>query len=955
LTFGSYRRFWENRCLEEGIFYADDLPESDYAVLKQYVSSHGAETDNDGDPQLKLLNREQFVDLFFKRAYKRRDLIVAFNFPFDVSRLAFDFKPARGRFAGGFAIELWSYIDSVGCVRPDPNRPRIDIKHIDSKRALKGFSSRRKLDAEDRIPEGSETGEPEKNYNFRGHSLDLRTLTFALTDRGHTLESACKAFGVEHGKQQTSRHGVVAEGYIDYNRADVRATAELAFKALEEYRKHPITLQATKAYSPASIGKAYLEAMGIPPILQRQPNFPKAYLGYAETAFFGGRASAHIRKASVPVVYTDFLSMYPTVNSLMRLWSFVIAQEITVTERCGLEVEQFLTDITAEALFAPETWKDLCGFVKVIPNGDILPSRAKYSESNDWQVAVNYIYGNAENPKDALWYSLPDVVVSVLLTGRIPKIVDAFRIEPVGVLSGLRSVKLRNAIRVDPKEEDFFRVVIEQRKGLPSRKDLGDNEKERLNKALKVLANATSYGIYAEMNREESDRPVDVVCNGIDAEPFKCRVPHPDVPGRYCFPPLAALITGGARLMLALLENRIGKLGGTYAMEDTDSMAIVATERGGDIACPEAPGLKALSWKQVEEVAAQFVSLNPYDRRVVSSILKIEDDNFDPETRKQRQLYCFALSAKRYVLFLSDKEDGEPTLLRDGVNNNDDRWSQHGLGHLLNPTDLTSEDRQWIAHVWLDIVRRAMGLAGKSLVFESLPAVGRITISSPAVLKPLARLNVGKKYVDQLKPFNFLLTCHVRRAGHPTGREIDQKHFHLVAPYESDPSKWSTIPWIDQYTGNQHAIMTAGNHGTRNAARVKTYNEVVREYEFHAESKCADISGNTCDKQTVGLLQRRHVQIDCIKYIGKESNSLEEVEAGIVHAEQNVYTEYPDPRRDEWLTRLLPALKVARLADLIIETGMSKRALLDLRAGRSRPHAKNLAVIRRALQKLNLI
>ena len=38
-------------------------------------------------------------------------------------------------------------------------------------------------------------------YKFRGHFLDLRTLAFALTDEGYTLESACDAFGVEHGKQ----------------------------------------------------------------------------------------------------------------------------------------------------------------------------------------------------------------------------------------------------------------------------------------------------------------------------------------------------------------------------------------------------------------------------------------------------------------------------------------------------------------------------------------------------------------------------------------------------------------------------------------------------------------------------------------------------------------------------------------------------------------------------------
>jgi hypothetical protein len=175
------------------------------------------------------------------------------------------------------------------------------------------------------------------------------------------------------------------------------------------------------------------------------------------------------------------------------------------------------------------------------------------------------------------------------------------------------------------------------------------------------------YGIYAEMHRLESDRKRTVLCLGIDVEPFRCRVAHPDVPGEYCFPPLASLITGAARLMLALLEYSVRKLGGTYAMEDTDSMAIVATEHGGMIPCAgdKRGVVKALSWKQVKDVSSQFDALNPYDRNAVpTSILKLEDDNYDdPETREhQRQLHCLAISAKRYALFLRD-ERGNPILL----------------------------------------------------------------------------------------------------------------------------------------------------------------------------------------------------------------------------------------------------------------------------------------------------
>ena len=76
----------------------------------------------------------------------------------------------------------------------------------------------------------------------------------------------------------------------------------------------------------------------------------------------------------------------------------------------------------------------------------------------------------------------------------------------------------------------------------------------------------------------------------------------------------------------------------------------------------------------------------------------------------------------------------------------------------------------------------------QNLGFEDLPAIGRVTISSPAVLRPVERLNGGKQYGDQIKPLNFLLTRHVKQLGHPIG--VDAEHFHLIAPYESDPRKW---------------------------------------------------------------------------------------------------------------------------------------------------------------------
>jgi RNA-directed DNA polymerase len=61
------------------------------------------------------------------------------------------------------------------------------------------------------------------------------------------------------------------------------------------------------------------------------------------------------------------------------------------------------------------------------------------------------------------------------------------------------------------------------------------------------------------MNRQESEKKVEVLCHGIDRNPFKCRVTHAEVAGEFCFPPLASLITGGARSVMTNAKPHIAK------------------------------------------------------------------------------------------------------------------------------------------------------------------------------------------------------------------------------------------------------------------------------------------------------------------------------------------------------------------------------------------------------------
>lgn len=202
LLIGSYQFIESDRCREEGLFYGD-LSSAESRRLKKYTAQHFANTDSRAR-RLRVITQREFLKLLYELVYKARCLVVGFNLPLHLSRLAFDSAPARGFFAGGFSFGLWTYTDKKGRERPNKFRPRICVKYIDRKRSLIGFTARNSPDQEDLIPEGSRSGEPKPGYRFPGHFLDLRTLGFALADEVFSLESACAAFGVELGHQGAS-------------------------------------------------------------------------------------------------------------------------------------------------------------------------------------------------------------------------------------------------------------------------------------------------------------------------------------------------------------------------------------------------------------------------------------------------------------------------------------------------------------------------------------------------------------------------------------------------------------------------------------------------------------------------------------------------------------------------------------------------------------------------------
>ena len=150
--------------------------------------------------------------------------------------------------------------------------------------------------------------------------------------------------------------------------------------------------------------------------------------------------------------------------------------------------------------------------------------------------------------------------------------------------------------------------------------------------------------------------------------------------------------------------------------------------------------------------------------------------------------------------------------------------------------------------------------------------------------------------------------------------------------------------------GVTHGKQTASAHGRVTPAYID-YNE---ETCSQRKNSRRSFSTSTTLRRTVGLLQRRHIRVAALKYIGKESNKLEDVESGLVHATDSVYTQYPDPRHDEWraVTEALKEVSLNRFEQL---TGRSRRMLIDARERRRVPHQRNRLLLAAVARKVGAL
>ena len=115
--------------------------------------------------------------------------------------------------------------------------------------------------------------------------------------------------------------------------------------------------------------------------------------------------------------------------------------------------------------------------------------------SDPYTIAVTPFTSSEEH-----WYTLADVVASLLLGGKIPKIRRAIRFIAEGSTDP-RSLLFRNEIPLS-SHEPIFKTIVEQRQ---IAKAACGTKAGALELGLKLFANSGAYGIHAEVNVTPAD------------------------------------------------------------------------------------------------------------------------------------------------------------------------------------------------------------------------------------------------------------------------------------------------------------------------------------------------------------------------------------------------------------------------------------------------------------------
>ncbi len=409
----------------------NQLKREELESLTCWVDRFNSDKDDD-QPFMVLLRAQNFIkQQFYHWVHTRSALCVGHNLPFDLSRLATDWGPSGKDYANGFKLILCDCVKQWKANHPDEREdlqpddcqfhPYIRVRKLGSKKAKYVFRI---------VPQKDKSAAKP----YKGEFLDTATLGRALLGPGDlSLEGLCRRAGVPESEckfDAENQHGkALTEKYIEYAFQDTRATFALYRQLRNLYRQHDLSTSMSYIYSEASLGKAYFKAIGVPQFQKQHPDTDSRFYGIASQAYYGGRSEVMMRLHSMECMMVDFTSQYPSVNALMMNQSLLLAE--TIERRDNTDwVRAFLKNLTPEILLNKEIWPKLRSMVKLIPQGDILPVRARFAApSEPPNIAVTPVFS-----AEAIWYTLADVCAAVMMNpNKIPIVEQAYELIPHGM------------------------------------------------------------------------------------------------------------------------------------------------------------------------------------------------------------------------------------------------------------------------------------------------------------------------------------------------------------------------------------------------------------------------------------------------------------------------------------------------------------------------------------------
>lgn len=969
--------------LDTGFFLGERLSQTERAFIEGYCEEQG----------LSCMTRRAWLeDIFFTIGYRGRGVVVGFDLARQLASIATraaEIRPQKPKvnkdgkltlpswlnrmFAGGWRLTFneREKKDAPGQWRERAYRPSVWIKPISSVAAMYrwgSFINWQEWPGTVRWPYHSGEGvrgdsggsdkqapdrKPEEHF-YPGHFVDARTLGLALSKDdqrsariGRSLRRLGEVFQVKPIAVETYYHeGPLNVGDLDAARDGLEATLALYRAESREFNKHGLAVTPDHIYSGASLGKAHFRAMGItaPPLLDTSqvPYSPEEVLGFAISAYHPGRSEAHIVNVTLPVTLLDFHGMYPTVCMRQGLFSLMRAESIQVVDATA-ETVSFLNDFRSADSLRHETWERLNVFCLIQPEGDIMPIRADFRRHGGESGSVSYRAGMASitSSQGPLWWPLADCLESKRRTGKAPRVLAALKMVPRGVRH-LNPISIRGGPTIDPNEVDFFEALMQAR-------DLLTETDRMLADALKIVANSTSYGMWAEVDLEDGPRAV----TAFATEPRYAFIAHGEKPGSFYAPMISALITGGARHMLGVLEGEIAKVGGVTAFCDTDSLAVVSSEIGGKVEFVDHRGqttvIPVITWKQVDQAIERCSVLSPY--HWARPLIKLEPENFIDKSagRPRTNLHAYVLAAKRYGLFLPSQEPGQrPQIIK---------ASYHTIGIAEPPRNEQGQEiADWIEEMWAHLPDHLPFNPS----WTRQPVEFQLPISRPAIrhsfrsVRGRTRTETGNKYMNgylrSVKPYGTVAALQKSRVAaslvENVGESDGLRDIPVIAPVSLRGSITSRR-WVAKDSGKPVYLLSAETASDVNEVQAiresveaadglmttpMTFQEYMAEYRRHHESKALDAYGQETTADTRGQLTYPRVRITEIIFTGKETTLQDEIERGLISESQAASDRVlippevdPDARVAVEASRLLSKAELKRL-------GLSRRGADHVKA-----------------------